>query len=89
MSATEIDVRTSKGRHSKLLLIEHFFLTLTRLCLGLFKLDLANRFGISQSTVSRIVTTWINLMYHIFKGMEVFLSWHIVKKYMPNVFKKH
>ena len=31
---------------------------------------------------------WINLMYHTFKSIEVFPSWHIVKQYMPAIFKK-
>ena len=47
--------------------------------LGLLELDLAQRFGI-QATVSRIVTTWINLLYHTFKGIDKFPSWHTVKK---------
>lgn len=77
-----------QGRACKLPVIEQFFLTLVRLRLGLFELDLANRFGISQSTVSRIIATWINLMYHSFKAIERFPPWHIVKKYMPEIFKK-
>ena len=76
------------GRPCKLPLLEQFFLTLVRLCLGLFELDLANRFGISQATVSRITATWINLLYHTLKGIEKFPSWHIVKKYIPETFKK-
>jgi len=27
-------------------------------------------------------------MYHTFKSIEVFPSWHIAKKYMPTIFKK-
>ena len=69
-------------------LLEQFFLTLVRLRLGLYEFDLANRFNISQSTVSRITATWINLLYHTLKGIERFPSWHIVKKYMPESFKK-
>jgi len=80
---------SKQGRRCKLPLVEQFFLTLVRLRLGLLELDLANRFGVSQSTVSRITTTWINLMYHTFKGIEVFPSWHIVKKYMPTIFKDY
>ena len=76
------------GRPCKLPLLEQFFLTLVRLRLGLFELDLANRFGISQATVSRITATWINLLYHTLKGIERFPPWHIVKKYMPETFKK-
>jgi len=79
---------SKRGRPCKLPMLEQFFLTLVRLRLGLLELDLAHRFGISQATVSRIVATWINLLYHTFKGIEKFPSWHIVKKYMPESFKK-
>ena len=76
------------GAACKLSLLEQLFLTLVRIRLGLPELDLAVRFGISQSSVSRITNTWINLMYHNFKLIETFPSWHIVKKYMPESFKK-
>ena len=72
----------------KLSLKEQFFLTLVRLRVGLPELDVANRFGVSQATVSRITNTWVNLMYHNLKSIEKFPSWHIVKKYMPESFKK-
>ena len=64
------------------------FLTLVRLRLGPFELDLANRFSLSQTTVSRLTATWINLLYHELKGIERYPPWHIVKKYMPEAFKK-
>ena len=76
------------GRPHKLPLLEQFFMTLVRLRLGLLELDIANRFGVSQSTVSRTTLTWINLMYHNFKAIERFPSWSVVKKYMPDIFKK-
>jgi len=41
----------------KLPLLEQLFLTLVRLRLGLFETDLAVRFGLSQSSISRITTT--------------------------------
>ena len=63
-------------------------MTLVRLRLGLLVLDVANRFGISQASVSRITNTWINLMYHSLKSIETLPSWHVVKKYMPEAFKK-
>ena len=59
-----------------------------RLRLGLYEFDLANRFNMSQSTVSRITTTWINLLYRTLKGIERYPSWHIVKKYMLESFKR-
>lgn len=76
------------GRPCKLSLLEQFFMTLVRLHLGLLELDLANQFGVSQSTVSRITLTWINLLYHSFKAIERFPPWNVVKKYMLEVFEK-
>ena len=71
------------GRVCKLPLLEQFFMTLLRLRLGLLELDLAHRFDIAQSSVSRITITWVNLMYHSLKAIMRFPPWHIVKKYMP------
>ena len=76
------------GRTFKLPLQEQFFLTLVRLRLGLLEHDIAYRFDISQPSVSRITNTWINLMFHSFKSIETFPAWHVVKKYMPETFKK-
>jgi len=56
------------------------------LIIGLYETDLAVQFGVSQSTVSCITTPYINLMYHSFKAIEHFLPWHIIKKYMPDIF---
>ena len=70
------------------LCLSNFFLTLVRLHQGLFKRDLSNRFSISQSSVSRITATWINLLYHSLKSLERYPPWHIVKKYMPEAFKE-
>ena len=64
------------------------FLTLVRLHAGAQEVDLSVRFGLSQS-VSRIATTWINLMYQSLKAIYRFPPWHIVKKYMPEAFKQH
>jgi len=69
----------------KLPLIEQFFYD-TRLALP--EVDIANRFGVSQASVSRITNTSINLMYDNFKSIETFPPRHIVKKYKPESFKK-
>ena len=42
-----------------------FFLTLCRLRCGLMEQDLAYRFHISQATVSRIFTAWINFIINL------------------------
>ncbi|CAN7988933.1 unnamed protein product [Ixodes hexagonus] len=41
---------------------EQLFLTPAKLRLGLSEKDLANRFNISQSTVSTIFSTWVNFL---------------------------
>ena len=79
---------SKRGRPCKLSMLEQFFLTLVRLHLELLELDLAHRFGVSQATVSRFVATWINLLYHTFKGIEKFPSWNIVKKIHARKFLK-
>ena len=52
-----------KGRPQTLPPIEEYFLVLVRLRLGLLEQDLADRFGLSCATVSRIFTTWITFIY--------------------------
>ena len=76
------------GPKSKLPLQEQFFLVMVRLRLGLNVEDLADRFYINPSTVSRIFTTWINLMYVKFKELPLWMSRSKVDKWMPPCFKK-
>lgn len=58
-----------------------------RLRLGLKELDLAQRFGISQSTVSRTFATWINLMDVRFSELPLWLSRRKINKLMPPCFQ--
>ena len=60
------DVTDNKKRLTrvkKLKTEDEYFLTLTRLRLGLLETDLAVRFGVSKTTVHRICISWINFMY--------------------------
>ena len=69
--------------------IEEMFLTLVRLHLGLLEQHLAYRFNISQSTVSRITCTWINVLYLKLKEIPMCgLSREIVRATMPKQFKE-
>ena len=54
--------KETKGKSHKLSPLNEFFLMLYRLCLGLYEQDLAHRFGVSQTTVSHICSTWINFV---------------------------
>ena len=48
---------------SKLSKFSQFLLVLMKLRLNLLDADLARRFGVSQSTVSKLIMKWINVMY--------------------------
>ena len=56
-------------------------MTLCRLRLGLFEEDLADRFGVHPSTVSRIFITWVN-------SCILWPSSAKVQQHMPECFKK-
>ena len=62
---------------------EFFFLC--RLRSGL---NLAFRFRISQSTVSRIIITWISFLYAKFKDISLWPSKQRINHFMPQLFKE-
>ena len=68
--------------------LEEFFLVMVRLRLGLFEQDLAYRFGVSQSTVCRIFTTWINFLYVQFQQISLWPPNKYVNSHMPKLFKQ-
>ncbi|XP_068680082.1 uncharacterized protein [Montipora foliosa] len=59
------------GPSRKLTAEDELLLVLTRLRVGILEQDLAVRFELSQSHVSRIITTWVNAMFHRFKEVEI------------------
>ena len=68
------------------LLKMNFFLVLIRLRLGLMEQDLADRFEISQSTVSRIIITWINFLFLKLKEIPIiFIHPYVIKVFTNNV----
>ena len=75
------------GRPCTLPPLEEFFIVLVRLRLGLMEQDIAFRFGISQSTVSRVTITWINFLYLQFQQIPLWPCKEYVQSYMPAVFK--
>ena len=82
--STTFEAKTAKGHERILLPLEVFFLVLVRLRLGLFEQDLAYRFAVSQSTVSRIINTWINFIYLQFKQIPLWIPKDLN---MPKCFK--
>ncbi len=64
-SGSEIagDVKLTHGRNRSLSSSEEFVLVLVRLHVGLFEKDLADRFGISVSTVSGLIMHYVDQVY--------------------------
>ena len=82
----ERDLLETRGAPRLLTPLNKFFLVLCRMRLGLLDQDLAFRFGISQSTVSRICITWINAMYSKFKEVSIWPTRQPVDAKMPASF---
>ena len=55
--------------------------------LGLLEKDLAYRCGVSQLTVSRILITWINILYLQFQNIPLWPTRAMVNTDMPDCFK--
>lgn len=73
----------------QLTLMDELFLVLLKLRLNLHSEDLAYRFGVSLSSVSRIFHVWMDVMY---ARLKLFIRWperDVVQKTLPEAFKKH
>ena len=65
-----------------------FLLVLYTLRLHLLEEDLTYQFCISQASVSRIFSTWINFLYCKFKEIPIWPPKHQVDHYMPLSFEE-
>ena len=52
------------------------------------ELNLAQRFSVSQATVSRIFSTWVLCLYHTFKEINIWPSQALIDTYMPKELKE-
>ncbi|XP_789683.1 uncharacterized protein LOC584740 [Strongylocentrotus purpuratus] len=76
------------GKKRSQSLEDELLMTLMKLRLNLREEDLAFRFGVSQSTVSLVLSTWIPFLS---KELESFILWpsqEDTHKYYPNCFNK-
>ena len=83
-SSCEAGVKSNKDRQRILRPLNEFFLLLIRLCL---EQDIVYRFDISQSTVSPIIMTWTNLLYHQLKQIPLWPLKALTLSNMPNIFQ--
>lgn len=80
--------RRLRGRPRALKAIEEFFLVLCRLRLGFGEKHLGHLYGVSESTVSRILIPWINFMYLKFGQICIWPSREKVDECMPESFRQ-
>jgi len=66
---------------------DEMFLTLVKLKQASAIEDLAERFKLSDSEVSRIFITWVKFMQTVLKAIDIWMPKSKIKKYMPDCFK--
>ena len=82
------NIPSGKPKRLKLDPLNQPFLTLVKLRLNLQERDLACRFGISTSLVSRYFSTWICFLYHNMKEIDWMPSPSQVASTLPPAFKE-
>lgn len=81
--------KASKQCRTKVLSAKNqLFLTLVKLRLNLKTVDLAYRFGISNTQVSRYITTWICFLYHHLKEVDWVPAVNQVLATLPTSFQE-
>ena len=80
--------KRKSGRPRKLANIDEFFIVMCRLRRGFAELHLANLSGVSQSSISRLFTIYVNYMYLRTGQVNVCPSRALVGKSMPDIFKE-
>ncbi|XP_013889693.1 uncharacterized protein LOC106536897 [Austrofundulus limnaeus] len=74
---------------TKLPPIDELFLFLMYLSLGQPQQDLAERFGIHRTTVSRIINTWANFLYQLLGSKRLWLPKEVVRARLPAEFASY
>lgn len=77
---------TNQDRKFVLDMKTQLILVLMRLRLGLDGEDLAYRFGVSTSTVSRIWITWLDFLNNKLRQVPIWMPSQLCDKYRPQVF---
>ena len=67
-------------------IFNQFSITLMRLQLDLGEQDLEYKFGINQSTVSRCISKWVDILL---TKLSFLIQWHERLKTMPADFREH
>lgn len=62
---------------------------LNYLALGSKQRDLADRYGVHQSTVSRIITSWSNFLYTVLGSVRIWIPEEKIREHLPAEFKDY
>ncbi|XP_023813354.1 uncharacterized protein LOC111947752 isoform X1 [Oryzias latipes] len=69
--------------------MDEMFMFLNYLALGSKQRDLADRYGVHQSTVSRIITTWSNFLYTVLGSVRIWIPEEKIRAHLPAEFKDY
>uniref|UniRef100_A0A672FUQ0 THAP-type domain-containing protein n=1 Tax=Salarias fasciatus TaxID=181472 RepID=A0A672FUQ0_SALFA len=69
--------------------IDEFFMFMHYLSLAPPQKDLAHKFGVHQSTVSRIINTWANFLYNVLGAVGIWLDEKTTKDNLPEAFQDY
>ena len=74
-------------RHA-LPLVDEFFVFLMYLALGSTEVDIADRFNVHQSTISRIITSWTYYLYFLLGSLAIWMSKEEIQAVLPKEFRE-
>ena len=77
---------TTRPTAHKLLVENEFLLVLMRLKMGLFVIDLAERFCVNEATVNNIFLTWINCLYITLRSLKIWPHRKVILQNAPSEF---
>lgn len=86
--SSDEDNPVTEERKCSLDVEDEFLLVLMKLRLGLTNTDLSVRFNVSEGTVSKLVTTWINYLYVCLGDLKIWPHRNVIIANMPASFKE-
>ena len=86
--SSDDEVSVNDDRRYSLGVEDEFLLVLMKLRLGSSNVDLSVRFHVSEATVSKLFTTWINYLYVRLGNLKIWPHRNVIIANMPSNFKE-
>lgn len=87
--ATDVMALEKPSPNRKLQLVDELFLYCCRVAVGMKEKVIADIFGVSTTTVSRVIITWANYLYLVLGSVPIWMSRERVKATMPSKFAQY